>query len=102
MEEVDAVLMAGDELSVDVASDAGSDNLCASNLQAIRGTLVKMPHMYMCSHHAGMHICMCACSGCVHVCACICACILKCLQLCNADCQSILIRRSVWVLCPIL
>ena len=35
MEEVDAVLMVGDELSVDVASDAGSDNHCASNLQAI-------------------------------------------------------------------
>ena len=76
MEEMDAVLMAGDELSIDVASDAGSDSHCASNLQAIRGTLVKMPHMYMCSHHAGMHICMCACSGCVHVCACICTCIL--------------------------
>ena len=102
MEEVNAVLMAGDELSVDIASDAGSDNHCESNLQAIRGTLVKMPHMYMCSHHAGMHICMCACSGCVHVCACICACTLKCLQLCNADCQSISIYRSVWVLCPIV
>ena len=58
MEEVDAVLMAGDELSVDVASDAGSDSHCASNLQAIRGILVKMPYMYMCSHHAVMHICM--------------------------------------------